>query len=123
MFTDQIPDLVGRNTPLAEAGLPILRHQDRDLYFREHTDRIGIGSPGHFPLEAFAAALRGNFGTGTRHGPVLGTRVGTRHIKLQMPTGFHRPGACVVEIEIRVGSRCCATEGQSRERECEPTKR
>ena len=29
--TDQIPPLVGRNTEVTEAGLPILRHQDEDL--------------------------------------------------------------------------------------------
>jgi dimethylglycine oxidase len=45
-----------RTTPLtglarlAEAGLPILRHQDRDLYFRAHEDRIGIGSYAHRPM-------------------------------------------------------------------------
>ncbi|MFB9902731.1 GcvT family protein [Allokutzneria oryzae] len=33
-----------------EAGRPILRHQDRDLYFREHHDRIGIGSYAHRPM-------------------------------------------------------------------------
>ncbi|MEU9288861.1 FAD-dependent oxidoreductase [Streptomyces sp. NPDC048275] len=33
-----------------EAERPILRFQDRDLYFREHTDRIGIGSYAHKPL-------------------------------------------------------------------------
>ncbi|WP_274563499.1 GcvT family protein [Streptomyces spiramyceticus] len=44
-----------RTTPLdtprgGATGLPILRHQDRDLYFREHADRIGIGSYAHRPL-------------------------------------------------------------------------
>ncbi|MEU6999240.1 FAD-dependent oxidoreductase [Nonomuraea sp. NPDC046570] len=29
---------------------PILRHQDRDLYFREHGDRVGIGSYAHRPM-------------------------------------------------------------------------
>ncbi|GAA4989278.1 FAD-dependent oxidoreductase [Nonomuraea thailandensis] len=29
---------------------PILRHQDRDLYFRQHGDRIGIGSYSHRPM-------------------------------------------------------------------------
>ncbi|UBU15674.1 GcvT family protein [Nonomuraea gerenzanensis] len=29
---------------------PILRHQDRDLYFRHHGDRIGIGSYSHRPM-------------------------------------------------------------------------
>ncbi|MBT2387958.1 GcvT family protein [Streptomyces sp. ISL-1] len=31
-------------------ALPILRHQDRDLYFRQHGDRIGIGSYAHRPM-------------------------------------------------------------------------
>ncbi|PBC64968.1 sarcosine dehydrogenase [Streptomyces sp. Tue6028] len=35
---------------VAEASRPILRFQDRDLYFREHHDRIGIGSYAHRPL-------------------------------------------------------------------------
>lgn len=49
-----------KTTPLAElrnvnelpngAGRPILRYQDRDLYFREHGERIGIGSYAHDPL-------------------------------------------------------------------------
>ncbi|QBI55182.1 GcvT family protein [Streptomonospora litoralis] len=38
------------NPPELEASRPLLRHQDRDLYFREHTDRIGIGSYAHRPL-------------------------------------------------------------------------
>jgi glycine cleavage system aminomethyltransferase T/glycine/D-amino acid oxidase-like deaminating enzyme len=48
--TGRIEPLVGRNTEAAEAGLPILRHQDEDLYFREHVDRIGIGYYGHRPM-------------------------------------------------------------------------
>lgn len=48
--TGQVPELAGRNDELAEAGLPILRHQDQDLYFREHVDRIGIGSYAHRPM-------------------------------------------------------------------------
>jgi dimethylglycine oxidase len=46
-----------KTTPLAEfAGAdaevrrPILRHQDADLYFREHGDRLGIGSYSHCPM-------------------------------------------------------------------------
>ena len=38
------------STAASEAGLPILRHQDRDLYFREHRDRLGIGSYAHRPM-------------------------------------------------------------------------
>jgi dimethylglycine oxidase len=48
--THQIPELVGRNTELSEAGFPILRYQDQDLYFREHVDRLGIGSYAHRPM-------------------------------------------------------------------------
>ncbi|RBM19029.1 FAD-dependent oxidoreductase [Streptomyces sp. PT12] len=32
------------------ARLPILRHQDRDLYVRQHGDRLGIGSYAHRPM-------------------------------------------------------------------------
>ncbi|WP_053661715.1 GcvT family protein [Streptomyces sp. MMG1121] len=45
--TQPLPELAGAT---AEASRPILRFQDRDLYFREHTDRIGIGSYAHRPL-------------------------------------------------------------------------
>ncbi len=55
--TGQIAALVGRNTELAEAGLPILRHQDRDLYFREHVDRMGIGSYLHKPMPVDMSTL------------------------------------------------------------------
>ncbi|MFD4196434.1 GcvT family protein [Amycolatopsis thermoflava] len=48
--TGQVADLVGRNDELTEAGLPILRHQDRDLYYREHVDCLGIGSYAHRPM-------------------------------------------------------------------------
>ena len=48
--THQLPELVGRNTEASEAGFPILRHQDQDLYFREHVDRLGIGSYAHRPM-------------------------------------------------------------------------
>jgi glycine cleavage system aminomethyltransferase T/glycine/D-amino acid oxidase-like deaminating enzyme len=36
---------------------PILRHQDRDLYFREHGDRMGIGAYGHRPMPVHASDL------------------------------------------------------------------
>lgn len=48
--TGPLPELAGVNDPRTEASRPILRFQDRDLYFREHTDRIGIGSYAHRPL-------------------------------------------------------------------------
>ncbi len=50
VWTGQVPDLVGRNTELQEAGLPILRHQDQDLYYRERVDCLGIGSYAHRPI-------------------------------------------------------------------------
>jgi glycine cleavage system aminomethyltransferase T len=34
----------------ADARLPILRHQDADLYYRQHGDSIGIGYYGHRPM-------------------------------------------------------------------------
>ncbi|KAL4894662.1 hypothetical protein BDV59DRAFT_174791 [Aspergillus ambiguus] len=39
------------------AKLPILRHQDQDLYYREHGDQYGIGYYGHRPLPVVAASL------------------------------------------------------------------
>ncbi|KAF1972917.1 dimethylglycine dehydrogenase precursor [Bimuria novae-zelandiae CBS 107.79] len=39
------------------ATLPILRHQDQDLYYREHGDQFGIGYYGHRPMPVVAASL------------------------------------------------------------------
>jgi glycine cleavage system aminomethyltransferase T/glycine/D-amino acid oxidase-like deaminating enzyme len=50
--TGQVSELVGRVDELTEADLPILRNQAADLYFRQHVDRIGIGSYGHRPMPA-----------------------------------------------------------------------
>ncbi|SEF66904.1 Glycine cleavage system T protein (aminomethyltransferase) [Nonomuraea solani] len=36
---------------------PILRHQDRDLYFRQHGDRLGIGSYAHRPMPVTQAEI------------------------------------------------------------------
>ena len=33
-----------------DVTLPILRHQDQDLYYRQHGDRLGIGYYGHRPM-------------------------------------------------------------------------
>ncbi|MFC7307586.1 FAD-dependent oxidoreductase [Streptomyces monticola] len=46
--TGPVPGL--QAVPGTEAARPILRFQDRDLYFREHGDRLGIGSYAHRPL-------------------------------------------------------------------------
>lgn len=56
-YTGQIEALVGRNTGATDASLPILRHQDGDLYYREHGDRLGIGYYGHDPMPADMGAL------------------------------------------------------------------
>lgn len=55
--TGRVDELVGRNTEEVEASLPILRHQDQDLYFREHVDRIGIGSYAHRPMPVEESTL------------------------------------------------------------------
>jgi dimethylglycine oxidase len=54
--TGPLPELAGRPGGV-EASAPILRHQDRDLYFREHGDRLGIGSYAHDPMPVDLDAL------------------------------------------------------------------
>ncbi|GAB3269049.1 GcvT family protein [Arthrobacter pigmenti] len=53
-ITDPAPGGAGTGT---NARMPILRHQGEDLYFREHGDRIGIGSYAHRPIPADMGAL------------------------------------------------------------------
>jgi glycine cleavage system aminomethyltransferase T/glycine/D-amino acid oxidase-like deaminating enzyme len=48
--TGQVAALAGVTDPDLEATRPILRHQDQDLYYREHGDRVGIGYYGHRPM-------------------------------------------------------------------------
>lgn len=55
--TTAVPALAGRNPQPNGASLPILRHQDQDLYYREHGDRVGIGYYGHKPMPVVAASL------------------------------------------------------------------
>ncbi|HYI54113.1 MAG TPA: FAD-dependent oxidoreductase [Microlunatus sp.] len=55
--TTTVPALEGSNDQPDGAGLPILRHQDQDLYYREHGDRYGIGYYGHRPMPVVAASL------------------------------------------------------------------
>ncbi|BCJ49789.1 sarcosine dehydrogenase [Actinoplanes sp. NBRC 14428] len=52
--TASLPALAGRT---GDASAPILRHQDRDLYFREHGDGLGVGSYAHRPLPVDLARL------------------------------------------------------------------
>ncbi|GHA90207.1 sarcosine dehydrogenase [Streptomyces tendae] len=54
--TGPLPQLGGAT---ADASKPILRFQDRDLYFREHGDRLGIGSYAHRPLPVDPFAVPG----------------------------------------------------------------
>jgi dimethylglycine oxidase len=58
-WTGQVPGLAGRNDEVAEASLPILRHQDQDLYYREKGDRLGIGSYAHRPMPVELSELPG----------------------------------------------------------------
>lgn len=55
--TTSVPALARRQNPPNGASLPILRHQDRDLYFREHGDHCGIGYYGHRPMPVNASSL------------------------------------------------------------------
>ncbi|WP_433795261.1 GcvT family protein [Actinoplanes sp. CA-252034] len=50
--TGPVPAMAGVNDLVLEASRPILRHQDQDLYYREHGDRLGIGYYGHRPMPA-----------------------------------------------------------------------
>ena len=44
-------------SPELENARPIVRHQDRDLYFREHVDAMGVGAYGHRPMPIDPASL------------------------------------------------------------------
>lgn len=55
--TSSVPALKDRKNPDNGASLPILRYQDKDLYYREHGDKYGIGYYGHKPMPFVAADL------------------------------------------------------------------
>lgn len=59
--TTTVPALKGRDINSRMNGmnatLPILRHQDQDLYYREHGEQYGIGYYGHRPMPIVAASL------------------------------------------------------------------
>ncbi|KAK1673829.1 FAD dependent oxidoreductase [Colletotrichum godetiae] len=55
--TTPVPAQKGKKLEVNGAQLPILRHQDRDLYYREHGEQYGIGFYGHRPLPVVAAQL------------------------------------------------------------------
>ncbi|WP_418908179.1 GcvT family protein [Glutamicibacter endophyticus] len=49
-WSTSAPSLAGVNELPNGASRPILRYQDKDLYYREWGDRIGIGSYAHRPM-------------------------------------------------------------------------
>ncbi|KAG0161580.1 hypothetical protein PDIDSM_9114 [Penicillium digitatum] len=59
--TTVVPALAGRDVNSLlngmNATLPILRHQDKRLYYREHGGQYGIGNYGHRPMPVVAASL------------------------------------------------------------------
>ncbi|MFF8682334.1 FAD-dependent oxidoreductase [Streptomyces sp. NPDC015237] len=62
--TGPLPELSGATQV---ASKPILRFQDRDLYFREHGDRLGVGSYAHRPLPVDPFAVPGYDESRARH--------------------------------------------------------
>src|SRR5919112_2084676 len=52
-----LPELEGVNELPKGASKPILRYQDKDLYYREWGNRIGIGSYAHRPMPVDMSAL------------------------------------------------------------------
>ncbi|WP_425297155.1 FAD-dependent oxidoreductase [Nocardia brasiliensis] len=55
--TGSLATLAERAGAPGTAPLPILRHQDQDLYYREHGDRMGIGYYGHAPMPVDMSTL------------------------------------------------------------------
>ncbi|KAF5846311.1 hypothetical protein GGP41_003751 [Bipolaris sorokiniana] len=59
--TTPVPGLenreVNRKINAMNAEYPILRHQDQDLYYREHGEQFGIGYYGHRPMPVKASEL------------------------------------------------------------------
>ncbi|QCS40821.1 FAD-dependent oxidoreductase [Natrinema versiforme] len=56
LVSDDLPELAGAS---GEIEQPLLRHQDRSLYFRQHGERYGIGSYNHEPLLVDPADIYG----------------------------------------------------------------
>jgi glycine cleavage system aminomethyltransferase T/glycine/D-amino acid oxidase-like deaminating enzyme len=56
-WTSPVPALSGRPGPAVEAVLPILRHQDQDLYYRERFDTLAVGYYGHRPMPVAAEQI------------------------------------------------------------------
>ncbi|GAC1513889.1 MAG: FAD-dependent oxidoreductase [Chloroflexota bacterium] len=54
VVTSPVPDLRGETRELV---YPLIRHQDSDMYFRQHGERYGVGSYQHRPLPISADDL------------------------------------------------------------------
>jgi glycine cleavage system aminomethyltransferase T/glycine/D-amino acid oxidase-like deaminating enzyme len=54
-WTTPLPELAGET---AEIVQPVLRHQDKDLYFRQRRDHYAVGGYGHEPVVVDADAIR-----------------------------------------------------------------
>ena len=56
--TTPLPELAAFAIPPDREDVhPIVRVQDRDLYFREHVDRLGVGAYAHVPMPIDAATI------------------------------------------------------------------
>ncbi len=62
-WTSPLPELAGQTREIVH---PILRHQDRDLYFRQRFDGYGVGSYQHEPRLVDAVAIRPHGDSGDR---------------------------------------------------------
>jgi dimethylglycine oxidase len=54
-WTTPLPELAGETREIAQ---PVLRHQDRDLYFRQRRDHYAVGSYQHEPVVVDPEAIR-----------------------------------------------------------------
>ena len=93
---------------------PIVRAQDRDLYFREHVDRLGVGAYAHVPMPIDAATiLHPERGAGDAVGPDVHARDVRRVVG--------RARAIVPALRgPDVGDRERASTGSSRSRRMAP---
>ncbi|MFM7717967.1 MAG: FAD-dependent oxidoreductase, partial [Actinomycetota bacterium] len=57
VWTDPVPELAGLSGD-AWARHPVVRHQDRSLYFRQREDHYGVGNYRHEPIVTPQSALR-----------------------------------------------------------------
>ncbi len=82
--TSALPELAGETREVVQ---PILRHQDKSLYFRQHGDCYGIGSYQHQPLLVDAEAIRSR-----AESPVMPS------VMAFTPEHFERPWTDAVEL-------------------------